>query len=336
MPDRFGVCARRRRQKWLASNSIRWQGDLLRNGGRSPRRQNGRFTRSHPAQDGRHGQRANDRLRGPPRRRAGGHRAACRAAVGGGLRAAVDARRESGQMAPRPHDVVLRNFRAGALRSRLSAVPTPISGALQLLLQRGWRQASAAGARPAVAPDAGRGSRLPRCTSSDHLAPLVAEPTRTPALASLLELGLQHEQQHQELILTDLKHLLSRNPLQPAYLERWPLTPVQPRRARWIGFAGGLVAVGHRGAGFCFDNEQPRHRVFLAPFELASHPVTHGEFLAFVDDGGYTAPGTVAVAGLGHRASAAVDRADCTGNGEMAAGRRSRCTAASKSTPPRR
>ncbi len=123
-----------------------------------------------------------------------------------------------------------------------------------------------------------------------QLVPLVAKADDDAELASLLELGLQHEQQHQELLLTDLKHLLSRNPLQPAYMERWPLTPVKPRPSRWIGFAGGLVTVGYHGAGFCFDNEQPRHQVFLTPFELASHPVTHGDFLAFIDDGGYTRP----------------------------------------------
>ena len=95
----------------------------------------------------------------------------------------------------------------------------------------------------------------------DHLVPLVAQATDDAGLASLLELGLQHEQQHQELILTDLKHLLSRNPLQPAYMERWPLTPVKPRRSRWIGFAGGLVAIGHaRRPASAFDNEQPRHQ----------------------------------------------------------------------------
>ena len=124
----------------------------------------------------------------------------------------------------------------------------------------------------------------------DHLVPLVAQAGDDAELASLLELGLQHEQQHQELILTDLKHLLSRNPLQPVYRERWPLTVVKPRPSRWIGFAGGMVTVGHHGAGFCFDNEQARHEVFLIPFELASHPVTHGDFLAFIDDGGYTRP----------------------------------------------
>ncbi len=123
-----------------------------------------------------------------------------------------------------------------------------------------------------------------------HLAPLFTRADEDAALRAVLELGLQHEQQHQELIVTDLKHLLSRNPLQPGYMDRWPLVSVHPQRATWNAYAGGLVAVGHHGEGFCFDNEEPRHRVFLPPFELASHPVTHGEFLAFVDDGGYLRP----------------------------------------------
>jgi ergothioneine biosynthesis protein EgtB len=107
---------------------------------------------------------------------------------------------------------------------------------------------------------------------------------------NLIELGLQHEQQHQELILTDLKHLLSRNPLRPAYRKLWPLTPVRARAPRWIGFAGGACEIGHAGGGFCFDNETPRHRAWLAPFEIASYPVTHGDFVDFIDDGGYRRP----------------------------------------------
>jgi ergothioneine biosynthesis protein EgtB len=110
----------------------------------------------------------------------------------------------------------------------------------------------------------------------------------------LLELGLQHEQQHQELLLTDLKHLLSRNPLKPAYQKHWPLTPIRARAPRWVGFAGGLHEIGYEsngnGAGFCFDNEMPRHRVWLEDFEVASHPVTHGDFIAFIEDGGYRKP----------------------------------------------
>ena len=112
--------------------------------------------------------------------------------------------------------------------------------------------------------------------------------------AALIELGLHHEQQHQELILTDLKHLLSRNPLKPAYQKHWPLTQVCARAPRWIGFAGGLYEIGHGddlgGAGFAFDNETPRHRVWLEDFEMASHPVTHGDFLDFIADGGYRRP----------------------------------------------
>ncbi|HEX7054957.1 MAG TPA: ergothioneine biosynthesis protein EgtB [Burkholderiales bacterium] len=114
---------------------------------------------------------------------------------------------------------------------------------------------------------------------------------RLPAPArALVTLGLHHEQQHQELILTDLKHLLSRNPLAPAYQKSWPLTPIRAREPRWIGFAGGLREIGHAGPGFSFDNETPRHRVWMQPFEIASHPVTHGDFMRFIEDGGYRRP----------------------------------------------
>ena len=108
--------------------------------------------------------------------------------------------------------------------------------------------------------------------------------------AHLIELGLHHEQQHQELILTDLKHLLSRNPLKPAYQKQWPLTPIRPRARGWIAMTGGLHEIGHAGARFAFDNEAPRHRVWLEDFQIASHPVTHGDFLDFIEDGGYRRP----------------------------------------------
>ena len=117
--------------------------------------------------------------------------------------------------------------------------------------------------------------RAYRAHVEQHLAPLFAR-TDEVELQALLELGLQHEQQHQELILTDVKHLLSRNPLQPTYLERWPLTPIKPQTVRWIGYGGSLADAGHHGGGFCFDNELPRHSVLRAPDELASRPVTHG------------------------------------------------------------
>ena len=110
--------------------------------------------------------------------------------------------------------------------------------------------------------------------------------------AGLMWLGCNHEEQHQELILTDIKHLLSRNPLKPAYEQRWPLTPIQGRKPRWVQYAGGLVHIGHDqgngGTDFSFDNEGPRHQAFIEPFELAAYPVTHGDFAAFIADGGYT------------------------------------------------
>ena len=118
---------------------------------------------------------------------------------------------------------------------------------------------------------------------------LLAEPL-APEVLALITLGLHHEQQHQELILTDLKHMLSRNPLRPAYQKQWPLTAVEPRKRSWIRVAGGVKEIGFDGDGFSFDNEGPRHRVFLEDFEIASHPVTHGDFIDFIEDGGYRRP----------------------------------------------
>ena len=108
--------------------------------------------------------------------------------------------------------------------------------------------------------------------------------------AALVELGLQHEQQHQELLLTDLLHLLSRNPLLPVYRPQWPLGPVAPVPLKWVEAAGGLVEVGHGGDGFAFDNEGPRHRHWLQPHALANRLTTHGEWAQFIADGGYRDP----------------------------------------------
>ncbi len=108
------------------------------------------------------------------------------------------------------------------------------------------------------------------------------------AVAPLVELGLHHEQQHQELILMDIKHVFSINPLLPAYQapRLHALRSAMPGRG-WIASAGGLVEIGHAGPGFAFDNEGPRHKVWLDPFRLASHPVSCGEYLEFIADGGY-------------------------------------------------
>ena len=109
-------------------------------------------------------------------------------------------------------------------------------------------------------------------------------------VADLVVLGLHHEQQHQELLLMDIKHVLSVNPLRPAYVERdlGPAGPVPP--LGWIDRPGGVTTVGDPGAGFAFDNERPRHDVLLAPHRLADRLVTNGEWLAFIDDGGYRRP----------------------------------------------
>lgn len=110
----------------------------------------------------------------------------------------------------------------------------------------------------------------------------------TDALA-LIELGLHHEQQHQELIVTDALHLLSLNPLAPAWRTGRP-PPAVAAALQWQRHAGGEAEIGHDGAGFAFDNELPRHRVLLEPFELASRPASNAEYLAFVQDGGYRKP----------------------------------------------
>jgi len=112
-------------------------------------------------------------------------------------------------------------------------------------------------------------------------------------LQSLVALGLQHEQQHQELLLTDIKHALSCSPGHAAYAKRWPMAAVQPLPLRWFEHEEGLFEVGYAPAldgGFCFDNETPRHRVWMNAFEIASRPVSYGEYLAFIDDDGYRRP----------------------------------------------
>jgi ergothioneine biosynthesis protein EgtB len=107
----------------------------------------------------------------------------------------------------------------------------------------------------------------------------------------VLALGLNHEQQHQELILTDIKYTLFCNPLRPPYRPDPP--PAGPSRTaplEWIDVAGGVAAIGHAGPGFAFDNEGPRHEVLLRPFRLASRLVSNAEYLGFMADGGYTNP----------------------------------------------
>lgn len=126
-----------------------------------------------------------------------------------------------------------------------------------------------------------------------RMARLLAQAGLPPGVLALLELGLQHEQQHQELILTDIKHLLWCNPLWPVYRGAPAAgAAAEPAVAAsaWLRLPGGLVQIGHEGAGFAFDNERPRHGVYLPPYEIATRPVANAEYLAFVRQGGYREP----------------------------------------------
>jgi len=109
-------------------------------------------------------------------------------------------------------------------------------------------------------------------------------------LAGLVELGIQHEQQHQELLLMDIKHVLSLNPTHPVYAKPAPVRPGAATPSTWTVHPGGTVPIGHEGDGFGFDNEFPRHLVHLEPFALADRPVTCGDWLEFLDDDGYGRP----------------------------------------------
>ena len=103
----------------------------------------------------------------------------------------------------------------------------------------------------------------------------------------LIELGCQHEQQHQELIVTDIKHVLSHSPLDPIYRKCAPRQPAAASGLSWYRYEAGLREIGHAGAGFAFDNEGPRHKVYVDAFQIASRAVTNGEYLDFIRDGGY-------------------------------------------------
>ncbi|MGX2039931.1 ergothioneine biosynthesis protein EgtB [Methylocaldum sp. MU1018] len=123
----------------------------------------------------------------------------------------------------------------------------------------------------------------------EAVAELLADPPvrDRDEIASRLALGLNHEQQHQELLLTDIKYNFAVNPLRPAY--RPPNHPEAPEAPllKWIGYSGGLEEIGHAGAGFAYDNETPRHKIHLRDYRLASRLVTNGEYLEFIEAGGY-------------------------------------------------
>ena len=111
-----------------------------------------------------------------------------------------------------------------------------------------------------------------------------------PEAARLIELGLQHEQQHQELLLTDILHAFAQSSLSPPAIPGWAEPPAAAGPTRFVSLPGEIGSIGHRGSGFCFDNELPRHRVLLSPCQLATRLVRNAEFQAFIDDGGYSRP----------------------------------------------
>jgi ergothioneine biosynthesis protein EgtB len=121
-----------------------------------------------------------------------------------------------------------------------------------------------------------------------RLCDQIADDPAHPAW-DLIELGIHHEQQHQELLLTDIKHVFWMNPLKPAYRDALPPTR-QADALSWKSFDAGIRRIGRSGDGFAYDNEGPAHRVFAEAFRIASRLVTNGEFLAFMEDGGYRKP----------------------------------------------
>ncbi|HYW55686.1 MAG TPA: ergothioneine biosynthesis protein EgtB [Polaromonas sp.] len=132
-----------------------------------------------------------------------------------------------------------------------------------------------------------------RAQVDERVSTLLQSHPDNTELIQLITLGLHHEQQHQELLLTDIKHALSFNRARPAYAQHWPLSSISPQPLQWFGFDGGLVEHGYdegMDGAFAFDNETPRHKVYLAPFEIGSRLVTNGEMMAFIDDGGYRRP----------------------------------------------
>jgi ergothioneine biosynthesis protein EgtB len=111
-----------------------------------------------------------------------------------------------------------------------------------------------------------------------------------PDVAARVELGLHHEQQHQELILTDVKHAFSLNPIQPVYAEATQISGREPPPTKWLFFEGGIHNIGHHGKGFAFDNEGPAHDELVRSFRIMDRPVSVGEYLNFIADNGYGRP----------------------------------------------
>jgi ergothioneine biosynthesis protein EgtB len=133
-----------------------------------------------------------------------------------------------------------------------------------------------------------------RARIDERMHALLQRDDLSPEIQDVITLGLNHEQQHQELLLTDLKHLFSCNPLLPAYVREGREQAARPAGSSpaltFKGFDGGLIEIGYPGDGFCFDNELPRHRTYTGPFRLANRAITNGEYVEFIRAGGYENP----------------------------------------------
>ena len=121
---------------------------------------------------------------------------------------------------------------------------------------------------------------------SSHIKRLF-EKEQSSELYNLLEIGIHHEKQHQELLLTDIKFILGNNPLMPEYSENIEENPIEEHAEDWISIEEGVYQIGHDSENFCYDNELGRHKVYLQPFEISNKLVTNAEFVKFIDAGGY-------------------------------------------------
>ena len=128
-----------------------------------------------------------------------------------------------------------------------------------------------------------------RAYVDDHMCSLIRidQGGEAAEIVRVTEIGLHHEQQHQELILTDVKHLFAQNPLLPAYRPILRTTNDSADTLAWIDIAEGVHPIGYGGTGFSYDNERPSHRVFIEPCQIADRLITNGEYRAFIEDGGY-------------------------------------------------
>ena len=137
-----------------------------------------------------------------------------------------------------------------------------------------------------------------RASVDSHIGDLLSSPDESllDEIEPILVLGIHHEQQHQELLITDIKHVLAQNPLYPVFREpktggRSSATPgSQSSPLQFIDFEEGIVGIGHNGGGFAYDNEGPRHQALVPAFSLATRPITNGEYIAFIEDNGYSRP----------------------------------------------